>query len=95
MRRTLAAARTAADGRGRSPHRLWHYCRLAIPDVDERIGAGDFAPILSWLRETVHDRGVVHPSMDERLTASVGEPLNPEYFITYLEDKFSKLYGLD
>ena len=73
---------------------LWHHCQLAIPDVEARIAAGDFAPVLSWLRANVHDKGVLHPSIDALLEDAVGEPLKPEYFLTYLEDKFGKLYGL-
>ena len=73
---------------------LWHHCRVAIHDVDARIANGDFEPILSWLREKVHDQGVMHPSIDALLEHAVGEPLMPEYFVDYLEDKFGRLYKL-
>ena len=70
---------------------LWHHCRIAIPDVDDKIANGEFSPILSWLREKVHDQGVMHPSIDALLENAVGEPLKPEYFVSYLEDKFGAL----
>ena len=73
---------------------LWHHCRIAIPDVDDKIANGEFSPILSWLREKVHDQGVMHPSIDALLENAVGEPLKPEYFVSYLEDKFGALYKL-
>ena len=63
--------------------------------VDELIAAGDFAPFKEWLKEKVHDHGKLHGSMDELLTHSFGEPLNPEYFISYLTDKYTALYQLE
>ena len=32
--------------------------------------------------------------IDSLLQQAVGEPLKPEYFLDYLEDKFGKLYAL-
>ena len=73
---------------------LDHHCRAALPDFEALVAAGDFAPILAWLREKVHDQGLLHPSMDE-LRAACGEPLEPRYYIEHLEKKYTALYGLD
>ena len=100
-----AACRTCTGRRSRSATsfvllgammaaQLDHHARLALPDMDDLIARGEFAPILAWLREKVHDKGVVHPSMDELLLSAVGEPLEPRYFIEHLERKYSALYGL-
>jgi hypothetical protein len=32
--------------------------------------------------------------MDALLNSQFGEPLNPEYYLAYLESKYSQLYGL-
>ena len=74
---------------------LQHYCRAALPQFDELLAKGDFKPILAWLRTNVHDQGLLHPSMDALLEHACGEPLNPEYFLGYLEDKYRALYRLD
>ena len=74
---------------------LQHYCRAALPQFDELLAKGEFKPILAWLRTNVHDQGLLHPSMDALLEHACGEPLNPEYFLGYLEDKYRALYGLD
>ena len=36
---------------------LWEAATRDIPDLDERIGAGDLAPLGEWLREHVHRHG--------------------------------------
>merc|ERR1711871_1439012 len=71
---------------------LAHYCQRDAPEMDALMSKGDFAPILGWLRAKVHDEGVLHPSMDDILVHACGEPLNPEYFLSYLEGKYEALY---
>ena len=62
--------------------------------MDKLLAEGEFAPVLGWLRAKVHDQGLLHPSMDALLVEACGEPLNPEYFLTYLEEKYEALYRL-
>lgn len=63
-----------------------------LPDLEERIGAGDNASILKWLREKIHGPASFWTpgELVERVT---GSPLDPSHFIAYLEDKYSKIYG--
>lgn len=74
---------------------LAHFCHQDIPDMDEKISNGEFAEIKAWLTSKVHRHGSRYKSLDQLLTEQVGEPLNPQYFVKYLKDKYTKLYGCD
>jgi carboxypeptidase Taq len=65
---------------------LWRALAAAVPDVDERIARGDFAPVRDWLAEHVHRVG---RRLDPRelLLRATGEPLRTEPFLDYLEAK--------
>lgn len=71
---------------------LWASLRRDLPDVDTRIGQGDFSTILSWLTEHVHQSGSML-SPDEMIKDISGEPLNSRYFIEYLTGKLNNLYA--
>ncbi len=64
-----------------------------LPDIDGSIEIGDFQEILKWLRQKIHSPGRVYPAGElcERVT---GESLNPDYFMDYLENKYSDIYGI-
>ncbi|MFW6209773.1 MAG: carboxypeptidase M32, partial [Spirochaetota bacterium] len=61
-----------------------------IPDLDTRIESGDLMSIRRWQQENIHRYGSVYtaPELIRRVS---GEPLNPRFFIDYLERKFSRL----
>jgi carboxypeptidase Taq len=63
-------------------------------EIDEHVAAGDFAPILGWLRERVHSQGFLLPAEDlmQRVT---GEPLGHAPFMRYVRAKFGALYGVE
>ena len=67
--------------------------REQLPDLDDRVARGDFAPILSWLRENVHQHG---RSLDgtDRVRAVVGERDYVEDLLGYLWERHGALYGL-
>ncbi|TFG63593.1 MAG: carboxypeptidase M32 [Spirochaetales bacterium] len=65
--------------------------KKTLPDAEKLIAGGDFKPLLSWLRENIHRHGRIYTA-DELCRKVTGESLNPDYFISYLEDKFSKVY---
>jgi len=71
---------------------LSHYCHKDIPDMDEKIEAGDFKEIKEWLTEKVHSHGKRYKSLDALLEDQIGEKLNPKYFIDYLTEKYTDLY---
>lgn len=62
-------------------------------DIDERIAKADFQSIRQWLNENIHQKGSLHPSLDELLINVTGEPLNPDYFIQYLDEKYKRVYA--
>ncbi|MCA9568576.1 MAG: carboxypeptidase M32 [Myxococcales bacterium] len=67
--------------------------REQMPDLDARVAKGDFAPILGWLRENVHQHG---RSLDgtDRVKAVVGQRDYVEDLLAYLWGRHGALYGL-
>ena len=62
-------------------------------DVFACAAKGDLLPIRDWLKSHVFSIASV-TTPDEWIRAITGESLNPDYFLTYLEKKFSALYAL-
>ncbi len=58
-----------------------------------QIGAGQFGPLLAWLRENVHQWGRKYLP-GELIGRAVGSPLDPAPYLRYLETKFGALYGV-
>ena len=64
-----------------------------IPHLWDSVASGDFAPLLAWLREHVHQHG-------RRKTAArivqdaTGSPPSSTPFLRYLETKYTALYDL-
>jgi len=57
------------------------------PEILGSIAKGDFAPLMSWLREHVHSKGCLLSTKD-LLTQATGEPLNAEHFKTHLKARY-------
>ena len=62
-------------------------------DVFGAIREGNLAPIGDWLKEKVFSIGSLM-TPDEWIRAITGEGFNVNYYLDYLEEKFTKLYGL-
>ena len=60
--------------------------RSDLPDLDDQLEAGQFAPLREWLRDNVHRHGRKY-SPRELLSRVTGESLRVEPFISYLGDK--------
>ena len=58
-----------------------------------QIGAGEFAPLLAWLRENVHQWGRKYLPKELAVKA-VGSPLDPAPYLSYLQQKFGGVYGI-
>lgn len=71
---------------------LAHYCKKDMPDMDDKIKAGEFDEIRKWLTRRVHVHGKRYKSLDDLLLAEVGEKLNAQYFLDYLDEKYRTLY---
>jgi carboxypeptidase Taq len=63
------------------------------PEWKSSLEEGKFDPINQWIATNVHQKGAMFDSLDmiEEIT---GNPLSVRPFISYLEDKYSKLYLL-
>ncbi|MFO1270056.1 MAG: carboxypeptidase M32 [Rubrivivax sp.] len=61
--------------------------RRAVPDLDARIGRGDFAVVFDWLREKIWSQGS-RWSTDELAKRASGEALNPAHFRAHLEARY-------
>jgi len=64
-----------------------------ISDVDGKIRNGNFEPMREWMNENVHSYGREHTS-DDLIEEATGEPLTADYFLDYVNEKFTDLYGL-
>jgi carboxypeptidase Taq len=71
---------------------LFNAARETIPNLPQRIEAGDFLALKEWLNEKIHRPGQTYraPKLVEVVT---GKPPDPEYLLTHLGEKFSQLYG--
>ena len=63
-------------------------------DVDACLKAGDFTLINNWNREKIWCHGRMLPP-DRLLREVLGEEFDPKYYLDYLEEKYSELYGLN
>jgi carboxypeptidase Taq len=72
---------------------LWAQARADLPDLDQRIAAGELTPLREWLREKVHRHGAKYPAAEliERVT---GEPIGVGPFMSYLSEKLTAVYGI-
>lgn len=63
----------------------------AVGGVSQLVAAGEYAPILQWLREHIHQYGRVKTAGD-LVQDITGGPLNAQPFVTYLNDKYGEIY---
>ncbi|MGE5269974.1 MAG: carboxypeptidase M32 [Thiohalocapsa sp.] len=66
---------------------LFQAARAAMPDIAERIAAGDFAPLIAWLRAQVHARGSSMPT-SEIIADATGAPLATAAFERHLRERY-------
>ncbi len=72
---------------------LFAKAKQEIPDLEERFAKGDFSPLLSWLRDKIHRYGRIYDPID-LLKEATGEEPDSGYFINYVVQKYSEIYGL-
>lgn len=70
---------------------FWHKMKQDMPDLNEQMAAGNYKPILAWLRENVHQHGKRY-STDELVKRVTGEGINFQYLIDYLKERYLPLY---
>ncbi len=64
-----------------------------IPDLEEQIARGEFAPLLAWLRGKVHIWGKCRRA-SELVMEICGKPLSAEPFLDYMTAKVGRVYDL-
>jgi len=70
----------------------WNAMQVAIPDVRNMVGNGEFGPILAWLRENIHSYGRTE-TPQEIIQRVSGRPLTEVDFLDYVGAKARNVYG--
>ena len=63
-------------------------------DFDAELAKGNLLPVKNWLDKNVHQYGSLY-SPKELIKKVTGEKLDYKYFISYLTEKYSKIYDLN
>lgn len=71
---------------------IYHTMKKDIP-VETLLREGKIAEITAYLREHIHQYGASREPR-EMLRALTGEEFNPDYYIQYLKEKFTRVYDL-
>ena len=71
---------------------IFHYMNKEF-DVNKNIETDNLKEIKDFLGKHIHQYGSLKPA-DEIIYNMCGEDINVEYYVKYLEDKFSAIYGL-
>lgn len=72
---------------------LFAAARAELGDLEEGFAAGEFGPLLGWLRRKVHRHGARYRA-GELLEQATGERLRPEPFLAYIRRVTAEVYGL-
>jgi carboxypeptidase Taq len=64
-----------------------------LGDIGQQIGAGNYDPLLDWLRENVHRHGRAKSAATITAEAT-RHPLSAEPWLAYAKAKYSALYDL-
>lgn len=70
---------------------MLHMMEEEHPDLWEKIGAGDLSDVNGWLKEHIHRHACYYPPKE--LFENACGKFETRYFIDYLRDKFSDVYG--
>ena len=66
---------------------LFAAAKAARPEIPEALGRGDFAPLMGWLKEKVHEQAS-SASGEAILEQATGERLNPAVFKAHLKARY-------
>jgi carboxypeptidase Taq len=71
---------------------LFAAAEAAVGPLDGAFARGDFAPLLGWLKEHVHEKGgTFHPR--DLIRDACGAPPDARFFVDYLAAKHGALHG--
>ncbi|MEK6256837.1 MAG: carboxypeptidase M32, partial [Chloroflexota bacterium] len=72
---------------------LWEKINEDMPNINDDMAKGEFAPLLTWLNEKVHQSGAkFEPQVLVKMVT--GSEINGDAYIRYLQNKFGDIYGL-
>jgi len=57
-------------------------------DVVPGLERGDFAPMITWLNEKIHQQGSYYATADDLITAATGKPLDVETYKAHLKARY-------
>jgi carboxypeptidase Taq len=72
---------------------LWERAQRDIPELDDKLAAGQLGDLREWLREHIHRHGSKF-STNELLERVVGGPIAVGPFVAYLKRKLSDVYDV-
>ena len=72
---------------------LFEAAGRAIPDLPERMAAGDFAPLLQWLHTNIHAKGRQLPPR-ALIAAATGQQPTAAPLVRHLRAKAAAIYGV-
>jgi len=73
---------------------LWERLDRDIPELDDKLAAGELGDLREWLREHIHRHGSKF-STTELLERVVGGPMAVAPFVSYLKRKLSDVYRVE
>lgn len=73
---------------------IYNQAKKEIPNLEQEIANGNFLPLKIWLNEKIHFVGKTE-TPEEIIKRVTGEELNPNYFINYIKEKYSKIYDVN
>jgi carboxypeptidase Taq len=72
---------------------LWEKLNEDISDIPDQMRRGEFATILQWMRDNVHQYGCKYMPKD-LIVKATGKPLTSDAYNRYIESKYSEIYSL-
>jgi carboxypeptidase Taq len=74
-------------------YQIWGALQNDVPNTDELMAAGNFAPILGWLQENVYSQGRRY-TPKELIQRVTGKPMAATDYLAALEKKYTEIYDL-
>jgi len=71
---------------------LWEKINYDVSDLSDKIAAGDFVELLSWLQKNVQQYGAKYEP-NELILKVTGSRINPIPYVNYLINKYSDIYN--
>lgn len=66
---------------------IWEAMTNDVPDIEDHVGRGEFAPLREWLGDHVHALGRKY-APQETLRRATGSTIDPKPYLRYLESKY-------